>query len=93
MAEYCSLLDHKLRAAGSMGDNQPERQAVQRIEDSLQRIHQTSSDENWMYNDVALNKLDQEVIDLQIMAVNLPTHLHATLKGFATEVRGQYTRC
>ena len=24
------------------------------------------------------------------MAVNLPTHLHSTLKGFAAEVRGQY---
>ena len=90
LAEYCSLLDHKLRSAGSMGDNQPERQAVQRIEDSLQRIHQTSSDENWMYNELALSELDREVIELQIMAVDLPTHLHATLKGFAAEVRGQY---
>ena len=90
LAEYCSLLDHKLRAAGSMGDNQPERDAVQRIETSLQRIHQTSGDENWMYNDLKLDQLDREVIDLQIMAVHLPTHLHATLKGFAAEVRGQY---
>jgi signal transduction histidine kinase len=90
LAEYCSLLEHKLRAAGSMGDTQPERDAVQRIEDSLQRIHQTSSDENWMYNEVKLNELDREVIDLQIMAVDLPTHLHSTLKGFAAEVRGRY---
>ena len=90
LAEYCSLLDHKLRSAGSMGDNQPEREAVQRIEDSLKRIHQTSSDEHWMYNELKLNELDREVIELQIMAVDLPTHLHATLKGFAAEVRGQY---
>ena len=90
LAEYGSLLDRKLRAAGSIGDNQPERDAVRRIEDSLQGIHQTSSDENWMYNDLKLNELDREVIDLQIMAVDLPTHLHSTLKGFAAEVRGQY---
>jgi len=90
LAEYRSLLDHKLRVAGSMGDNQPEREAVQRIEDSLQRIHQTSSDENWMCNDRKLNELDREVIDLQIMAVDLPTHLHATLKGLAAEVHGRY---
>ncbi|MGO9113332.1 MAG: ATP-binding protein [Thermoguttaceae bacterium] len=90
LAEYSSLLDHKLRAAGSMGDNHPEREAVQRIENSLQRIHQTSGDENWMYNESKLNELDREVIDLQIMAVDLPTHLHSTLKGFAAEVRGQY---
>jgi signal transduction histidine kinase len=90
LAEYCSLLDHKLRAAGSMGDNQPEHEAVERIEDSLQRIHQTSGDENWMYNDFKLNELDRQVIELQTMAVDLPTHLHSTLKGFAAEVRGQY---
>ena len=90
LAEYGSLLDRKLRAAGSIGDNQPERDAVRRIEDSLQGIHQTSSDENWMYNDLRLNELDREVIDLQIMAVDLPRHLHSTLMGFAAEVRGQY---
>ena len=90
LAEYCSLLDHKVRAAGSIGDNQPERAAVQRIEDSLQRIHQACGDEKWVYDDRTLNTLDREVIDLQIMAVNLPTHLHSTLKGFAAEVKGQY---
>ncbi len=90
LAEYRSLLDHKLQAAGSIGDNQPEHDAVQRIEDSLQRIHEASSDENWMYSELKLNELDRAVIELQIMAVDLPTHLHATLKGFAAEVRGQY---
>jgi len=90
LTEYYSQLDHKLRAAGSMGDNQPERDAVRRIEDALQRIHETSGDENWMYSDPRLNELDREVIDLQIMAVDLPTHLHSTMKGFAAEVRGQY---
>jgi len=90
LAEYCSLLDHKLRAAGSMGDKQPERDAVRRIGDSLQRIHQTSSEENWMYSDLNLNELDRQVIDLQIMALDLPTHLHSTMKGLAAEVRGRY---
>src|ERR1039458_3570886 len=47
LAEYCSLLDRKLRAAGSMGDNQPERDAVRRIEDALRRIRQTGGSENW----------------------------------------------
>ena len=56
----------------------------------MQRIHQTSSDENWMYSELKLNELDREVINLQIMAVDLPTHLHSTMKGFAAEVRGQY---
>ena len=90
LAEYCSLLDRKLRAAGSMGDNQPERDAVRRIEDALRRIRQTGGSENWMYDDLRLNELDREIIDLQIMTVDLPTHLHSTMKGFAAEVRGQY---
>jgi signal transduction histidine kinase len=90
LAEYRSLLDHKLQAAGSMGDNQPEREAVRPIEESLQRIHQTSDDDDWMYSETKLDELDREVINLQIMALKLPTHLHSTMKGFAAEVRGQY---
>jgi two-component system, NtrC family, sensor kinase len=90
LAEYCTLLDHKLRVAGSMGDNQPEREAVRQIENALQKIHQTSSGENWMYYDDRLSELDREVIELQVMAVDLPTHLHSTMKNFAAEVRGTY---
>ena len=90
LSEYSSLLDHKLRAAGSMGDTQPEREAVRRIENSLQRIHQISGDESWMYDDLKLDALHREVIDLQVLAVDLPTHLHSTMRGFAAEVRGQY---
>ena len=33
LSEYSGLLEEKHKAAGSIGDNQPERQAVQRIED------------------------------------------------------------
>ena len=81
LSEYSSLLDHKLRAAGSMGDTQPEREAVRRIENSLQRIHQISGDESWMYDDLKLDALHREVIDLQVLAVDLPTHLHSTMCG------------
>ena len=90
LAEYRSLLDHKLRAAGSMGDNQPEREAVERIENSLQADPPDQRRRGLDVQRAKLNELDREVIDLQIMAVDLPTHLHSTLKGFAAEVRGQY---
>jgi signal transduction histidine kinase len=90
LADYSSLLEEKHKAAGSIGDNQPERQAVQRIEAALDKIRQVSSDDAWMNNDATLIDLDRRVIDLQTMAVDLPTHLHSTLKGFAVEVRGQY---
>ena len=43
-----------------------------------------------MYKDATLNDLEGQLIGLQVMAVDLPTHLHTTLHGFAGEVRGQY---
>jgi signal transduction histidine kinase len=43
-----------------------------------------------MYDELKLNELDREVIDLQILAADLPRHLHSTLMGFAAEVRGRY---
>ncbi len=90
LAEYSSLLEQKHRAAGSMGDNQPERQAVQRIEDALEKIGRLSRGDAWLYDDAKLDGLDRQVVGLQTMAVDLPAHLHWTLKGFAAEVRGQY---
>jgi len=90
LAEYSSLLEQKHRAAGSMGDNQPERQAVQRIEDALEKIGRLSRGDAWLYDDAKLDDLDRQVVGLQTMAVDLPAHLHWTLKGFAAEVRGQY---
>ncbi len=90
LAEYRSLLDHKMRAAGSMADNQPERDAVRRIEVSLEHIYDLNREENWMLNDATLNQLERRVCELQVMAADLPTHLHTILRGFAAEVRGQY---
>ena len=90
LSEYSGLLEQKHKAAGSMGDIQPEREAVQRIEDALDKIHEISSDDNWTGNDAKLSDLERQVTDLQVMAIDLPTHLHSTLKGFAAEVRGQY---
>ena len=90
VADYSSVIEEKHKASGSIGDKQPERQAVQRIENALDKIRRISADDTWMYNDATLNDLDRQLIALQVMAVDLPTHLHTTLHGFAGEVRGQY---
>ncbi len=90
LADYSSLIEEKHKASGSIGDKQPERQAVQRIESALDNIRRTSGDDTWMFNDATLNVLDRQLIGLQVMAVDLPTHLHTTLHGFAAEVRGRY---
>src|SRR5262249_98986 len=90
LADYSSVIEEKHKASGSIGDKQPERQAVQNIETALAAIRRISADDTWMYNDAILNDLDRQLIALQIMAVDLPTHLHSTLHGFAAEVRGQY---
>ncbi len=90
LADYSGVIEEKHKASGSIGDKQPERQAVQRIENALDKIRRISADDTWTYNDATLNDLDRQLIALQVMAVDLPTHLHTTLHGFAGEVRGQY---
>jgi signal transduction histidine kinase len=90
LADYSSLIEENHKASGSIGDKQPEREAVQRIESALDKIRRISSDDAWMYNETTLNDLDRQLIALQVMAVDLPTHLHTTLRGFGARVRGQY---
>jgi signal transduction histidine kinase len=90
LTEYRNQVDQKLLAIGSMADNQPERETVQKIETALEQIRATNYDQDWMLDDVKIDQLEVEVERLQNLAVELPSHLHATLRGFAAEVRGQY---
>ncbi len=90
LGEYSALLEEKHKAAGSIGDNQPERQAVQRIEIMLEQIRRTAGADAAMRDEARSNELNRQVVRLQDMTDDLPTHLHTTLMGFAAEVRGQY---
>jgi two-component system NtrC family sensor kinase len=90
LGEYSGLLEEKHKAAGSIGDKQPERQAVQQIEAALERIRRIIGRDASMCDDAVLDDLEHQVIGLQGLTADLPTHLHSTLMGFAVEVRGRY---
>ncbi len=90
LARYREQLDHQLRTALQMADNQAERETVRKIEAALCRVHQANCDEDWMLDDVRVGRLDAELENLQSLAVELPSHLHEKLVGFSDEVRGQY---
>lgn len=90
LTEYRNLVDQKLQAIGSIADNQPERETVQRIEAALAQIRQANRDPQWTAHDAKIDQLENDVERLQSLTAELPTHLHRTLRGFAAEVRGQY---
>lgn len=90
LGEYSGVLEEKHKSAGGIGDNQPERQTAQQIQAALEQIRRTSSRDAALLDATALGELDRQVIGLQSMTADLPSHLHNTLIGFAAEVRGQY---
>jgi len=90
LQRYRTELKHPLRPGAQIGDNQQELQTVRKIETSLTRIHEANRDENWMLDNLKVGLLESELGNLQMLAADLPSHLHAKLAGFAGEVRGQY---
>ncbi len=90
LARYRSHLEHKRTAGSRMADNQREWETVGKIEASLVRVHEANRDEDWMLDDVRVDQLNTELAILELLAAELPSHLHSRLAGFATEVRNQY---
>ncbi|MGA2062855.1 MAG: HAMP domain-containing sensor histidine kinase, partial [Thermoguttaceae bacterium] len=77
-------------ADSCMADIDQERVTAGKIEDALSRVNEANRDEDWMLDEVKVGWLDVELENLQKLAVDLPSHLHKKLYGFADEVRGQY---
>ncbi len=90
LSRYRAHLEHKRTAGSRMADNQREWETVGKIEASLVRVHEANRDEDWMLDDVRIDQLDTELAILELLAAELPSHLHSRLAGFATEVRNQY---
>lgn len=90
LSEYKALLEDKLRDGSRMADNRPEWETVHKIETSLAQVHRTNEDANWVSDQIMIEQLETELECLQELAVELPSHLHNKLGGFAEEVRGQY---
>ena len=79
-----------MRADFGMGDNQPERDAVRKIEVALAGIHEIDNDRQWIFHNERVRRLETELDRLPALAAELSSPLHAKLSGFAAEVRGQY---
>ena len=90
LADYRKSLEHKARDGLSIADTQPEWETVHKIEAALGRVRRASRDEDWTLNDLKIDQLDAELENLQKLSVDLPSHLHHKLSGFAAEVRNQY---
>ena len=90
LERYRDQLASEARADPRMSDHQRERETVRKIEAQLERIRTANRDEDWMLDNVKIGWLDVELEQLQILASELPSHLHSKLAGFSHEVRGQY---
>jgi signal transduction histidine kinase len=90
LLEYREQLERSLEADRLMADDQPERDTVQQIEAALRQIQEVNQERTWMFDDDKVGQLELGLQRLQFLAAELPSHLHAKLRGLAAEVRGQY---
>jgi signal transduction histidine kinase len=90
LTDYRKALERKVRDGLPIADNQPEWETVHKIEIALQRVREANHDEDWILNELKIDQLDADLENLQSLAVDLPSHLHHKLEGFADEVRSRY---
>ncbi len=90
LADYRKALERKVRDGLPIADNQPEWETVHKIEIALGRVREANHDEDWILDELKIDQLDVELENLQSLAVDLPSHLHHKLSGFADEVRNRY---
>lgn len=72
------------------GNLSPERQTIAQIRQSLEEIAKLNQDDDWVFNQVQVEDLDEALADLHARTLSLPLHLHQRLREFAGDVRGQY---
>lgn len=73
-----------------IGDNRQELETVRRIERLLDHIAMMNRDEDWMFQSVKIDALDEQLNELQRLSSELPGHLQQRMYHFADEVRSQY---
>ncbi|MFZ1935666.1 MAG: ATP-binding protein [Thermoguttaceae bacterium] len=90
LVRYRSQLANEARADASISDHEREEETVRKIEAQLKIIRKANFAEDWMLDNVKVDRLDRGLEGLQKLAEELPSHLHAKLAGFSNEVRGEY---
>jgi two-component system NtrC family sensor kinase len=87
---YRQQLQRKLADSGAMADTQKEWQTVHKLEAALSDLQEAVRSNEWMLDDLKIDRIDAELERFQRLAAELPSHLHKRLQGLAVEVRGQY---
>ncbi len=90
LMRYRDQLASEARADVSISDHEREEETVHKIESQLERIRTANRNEDWMLDNLKIDWLDVELEQLQVLASELPSHLHKKLAGFSDEVRGKY---
>ncbi len=71
-------------------DQSPERRTIAQIRQSLEDIAKLNRDDDWVFNQVQVEDLDEALAGLHSQTLALPQHLHERLHELAGEVRGEY---
>lgn len=72
------------------GAPSPERETVALIRQELEQIAKLNRDDDWVFNQVQVEDLDETLADLHLLTLKLPRHLNQRLSELAGNVRGEY---
>jgi len=88
--ETLQVYQCELLGPGPDVDPTPERQTVALIRQGLEEVAKLNRDDDWVFNQVHVEDLDQALAELHLLTLKLPQHLHQRLHELAGDVRGEY---
>ncbi len=71
-------------------DRLPEWLTVQEIQRDLLQVKKLNEDEDWIFNQLLVEDLDEALDHLHTLTLKLPEHLEHRMRQLAGEVRGEY---
>lgn len=90
LRRYRQQLDVNIPSEPRITDNRQERETAGKIEIVLRRIEQTNQTQDWMFDDVKVEALEEELQNLQKLSSRLPTYLQQRMHDFVLDARSQY---